>query len=182
MAEGGISEGWLGKLMEDYKKEPGGILRLQEKNSKWINDLYVKFIRMSSHLVEKSGLGVLGFITNHGYLDNPTFRGMRWKLLDDFDRIYVLDLHGNVKKKEVTPEGKLDKNVFDIQQGVAIIAAVKKMSFGSALAEFRKGDLWGERLEKYEALKELSLINPIFYFSRDSCAATLICPPRLLCT
>ena len=109
--------------MEDYKKEPGGILRLKEKNSKWINDLYVKFIRMSSHLVEKSGFGVLSFITNHGYLDNPT-RGMRWKLLDDFDRIYVLDLHGNVKK--VTPEGNLDKNVFDIQQGVAIIARLKK--------------------------------------------------------
>ncbi|MCA3552164.1 MAG: N-6 DNA methylase, partial [Rhodobacter sp.] len=105
LGEGGKSEGWLGKLMEDYKKEPGGTMRLQERNPKWLNDLYVKFIRLSSHLIEKNGEGVLGFITNHGYLDNPTFRGMRWHLLKTFDKIWVLDLHGNAKKKEVTLEG-----------------------------------------------------------------------------
>jgi len=153
LGEGGVSEGWIGSLMEDYKKEPGGEQPLNERNSKWLNDLYVKFIRMSSHLIEKNGEGVLGFITNHGYLDNPTFRGMRWHLLKTFDRIWVLDLHGNAKKKEVTPEGEPDKNVFDIQQGVAIIIAVKKKEDREALAEVIHGDLWGARVAKYQALE-----------------------------
>ena len=141
LGEGGVSEGWLGNLMDDYKKEPGGKVKLKERNPKWINDLYVKFIRMSSHLIEKNGEGVLGFITNHGYLDNPTFRGMRWHLLNTFDKIWILDLHGNAKKKEVSPDGSADKNVFDIQQGVSIIIAAKKQ--GTGLAEVKHADLWG---------------------------------------
>lgn len=157
LGEGGKSEGWLGTLMDDYKKEPGGKEKLKERNPKWLNDLYVKFIRMSSHLIEKNGEGVLGFITNHGYLDNPTFRGMRWHLLKTFDKIYILDLHGNAKKKEVTPEGKPDKNVFDIQQGVAIIIGVKKKDGGEGLAEVFHGDLWGDRKGKYAALTDGSV-------------------------
>jgi len=163
LGEGGISEGWIGSLMQDYKKEPGGEQPLNERNSKWLNDLYVKFIRMSSHLIEKNGEGVLGFITNHGYLDNPTFRGMRWHLLKTFDRIWVLDLHGNAKKKEVTPEGEPDKNVFDIQQGVASIIAVKKKEGCGALAEVMHGDLWGARVDKYEALEQTNLTAPLFF-------------------
>lgn len=146
---------WIMNLMEAYKKEPGGLERLNERNPKWINDDYVKFIRLSEHMIEKNGEGVLAFITNHGYLDNPTFRGMRWHLLNTFDKIWVLDLHGNAKKKERTPEGKPDKNVFDIQQGVAIIVAVKKRSVArkdKPLATVWHGDLWGERNDKYEAL------------------------------
>lgn len=162
LGEGGVSEGWIGRLMEDYKKEPGGVEKLKERNPKWLNDLYVKFIRMSSHLIEKNGEGVLGFITNHGYLDNPTFRGMRWHLLKTFDRIWVLDLHGNAKKKEVTPEGKPDKNVFDIQQGVAIIIGVKKRDGGDGLAEVWHGDLWGDRAGKYKALEGGGLTAPVF--------------------
>lgn len=162
LGEGGVSEGWIGNLMDDYKKEPGGKVKLKERNPKWLNDLYVKFIRLSSHLIEKNGEGVLGFITNHGYLDNPTFRGMRWHLLDTFDKIWVLDLHGNAKKKEVTPEGKPDKNVFDIQQGVSIIIAVKKKDGGKGLAEVMHGDLWGARAAKYEALERACLSTNIF--------------------
>jgi len=162
LGEGGVSEGWIGNLMDDYKKEPGGKVKLKERNPKWINDLYVKFIRLSSHLIEKNGEGVLGFITNHGYLDNPTFRGMRWHLLNTFDRIWVLDLHGNAKKKEVTPEGKPDKNVFDIQQGVSIIIAVKKKDGGKGLAEVMHGDFWGTRAAKYQALLDASLNEQIF--------------------
>ena len=162
LGEGGVSEGWIGTLMEDYKKEPGGAQKLQERNPKWLNDLYVKFIRMSSHLIEKNGEGVLGFITNHGYLDNPTFRGMRWHLLHTFDRIWVLDLHGNAKKKEVTPDGNPDKNVFDIQQGVSIIIAVKKRDGGDGLAEVMHGDLWGDRAGKYKALEGAGLTAPVF--------------------
>ncbi|MCA3447931.1 MAG: N-6 DNA methylase [Rhodobacter sp.] len=167
LGEGGKSEGWLGKLMEDYKKEPGGIERLQERNPKWLNDLYVKFIRLSSHLIEKNGEGVLGFITNHGYLDNPTFRGMRWHLLKTFDKIWVLDLHGNAKKKEVTPEGKPDKNVFDIQQGVAIIIGVRKKGGGAGLAQVLHGDLWGERAAKYEGLYAAEL-TPVTFSAIES--------------
>ncbi len=148
---------WIMGLMEAYKKEPGGKVRLDEKNSKWINDDYVKFIRFAEHMIEKNGEGILGFITNHGYLDNPTFRGMRWHLLDTFDKIYVLDLHGNAKKKEVSPDGTADKNVFDIMQGVAIIIGVKratKAGTDKPLAEVFHGELWGSRDAKYGALWE----------------------------
>lgn len=160
---------WIMGLMEAYKKEPGGKEKLKERNPKWINDDYVKFIRMSEHLIEKNGEGVLGFITNHGYLDNPTFRGMRWHLLKTFDKIYVIDLHGNAKKKEVSPDGSPDKNVFDIQQGVAIVVATKtKRAISSdrrprssevELAKVFRADFWGERSRKYQALWDGSLTS-----------------------
>ena len=117
---------WIMSLMEDYKKEPGGKEKLKERNPKWINDDYVKFIRFGSHLIEKNGEGILAFINPHGYLDNPTFRGMRWHLQKTFDKIYTIDLHGNSKKKETAPDGSADVNVFDIQQGVSINIFVKK--------------------------------------------------------
>lgn len=150
---------WIMGLMEAYKKEPGGKQRLQERNPKWINDDYVKFIRLAEHMINRDGKGegVLGFITNHGYLDNPTFRGMRWQLMDSFDSIHVLDLHGNSKKKEVCPDGSPDKNVFDIMQGVAIIVAVKhkrEAKVEKPLAQVRHGELWGSREAKGEALWE----------------------------
>ncbi len=116
---------WIMNLMEDYKKEPGGKQKLQERNPKWINDDYVKFIRYGQHFIEKNGSGILAFINPHGFLDNPTFRGMRWNLLKTFDKIYTIDLHGNSKKKEVCPDGSPDQNVFDIQQGVSINIFVK---------------------------------------------------------
>ncbi len=99
---------------------------LGEKNPKWLNDDYVKFIRFSQWRIEQTGYGVLAFVTNHGYLDNPTFRGMRQSLLKTFDEIYIVDLHGNSKKKEKSPDGSKDENVFDIQQGVAIGIFVKR--------------------------------------------------------
>jgi predicted helicase len=115
----------------------------------------VKFIRLAEHMIEQNGEGVLGFITNHGYLDNPTFRGMRWHLMQTFDRIHVLDLHGNANKKEISPDGAPDKNVFDIMQGVAIIIAVKHRRKGKApkpLGEVRHGEMWGTREGKYAQL------------------------------
>lgn len=150
----GISQNmgsWITGLIEDYKYVAGEHFG---ERKHWLHDDYVKFIRLSEHLIEKNGEGVLGFITNHGYLDNPTFRGMRWHLMQTFDKIYVLDLHGNANKKEVTPEGQTDKNVFDIQQGVAIIIAVKKRGKSKGLAEVHHGNLWGSREEKYQALSE----------------------------
>ena len=120
---------WIEKLISDYKKEPSGI-KLQEKNSKWLNDDYVKFIRYGQHFIEQNGEGILAFINNHSFLDNPTFRGMRYSLLKTFDKIYILDLHGNAKKKETAPDGSKDENVFDIQQGVSINIFVKLKSKG----------------------------------------------------
>ena len=127
---------------------------LGEKNPKWLNDDYVKFIRFAQWRIEKTGYGVLAFVTNHGYLDNPTFRGMRKSLLDSFDDLYVLDLHGNSKKKEKTPDGKPDKNVFDIQQGVAIGIFVKRQGRAARkkVPRLFHADLWGAREAKYQWL------------------------------
>ena len=89
-------------------------------------DDYVKFIRFAQERIEKTGYGILAFISNHSYLDNPVFRRMRQSLIETFDDIYILNLHGNSKKKEKNPDGSEDKNVFDIQQGVSIGIFVKE--------------------------------------------------------
>jgi len=115
---------FIGRLIKDYYQVDGQ--PLAERNPKWLQDDYVKFIRFAQWKIDQAGCGVLGFITNHSYLDNPTFRGMRQSLMNSFDHIYILDLHGNTKKREKCPDGSKDENVFDIQQGVAIILAVKK--------------------------------------------------------
>jgi len=124
---------------------------LGEKNPKWLNDDYVKFIRFAHWKIEQTGYGILAFITNHGYLDNPTFRGMRQSLMETFDDIYILDLHGNSKKKESSPDGSKDENVFDIQQGVAIGIFIKGMANKKKTATVYHADLYGVR-EVYENL------------------------------
>jgi predicted helicase len=115
---------WIGNLIEDYKLIDGK--PLGEKNPKWLQDDYVKFIRFAQWKIDQAGEGILGFITNHSYLDNPTFRGMRQSLLNSFHEIYILNLHGNTLKKEKCPNGSKDQNVFDIRQGVAIALFIKK--------------------------------------------------------
>lgn len=114
---------WISGLVRDYYQVDG--LPLDERNPKGLQDDYVKFIRFGQWRIDRTGSGILAFITNHGYLDNPTFRGMRQSLDKTFDEIYIMDLHGNSKKKEVAPDGSPDKNVFDIQQGVAVAIMVK---------------------------------------------------------
>ena len=145
---------WIRSLVRDYYFVNGQ--PLGEKNPKWLQDDYVKFIRWAQWRIEQTGSGVLGFISNHGYLDNPTFRGMRQCLIKSFDEIYVLDLHGNTKKKETTPDGGLDKNVFDIQQGVAIGIFIKK-PFSKGERKVYHADLWGSRETKYQTLSEESI-------------------------
>ncbi len=127
---------------------------LGEKNPKWLNDDYVKFIRFAQWRIEQTGYGVLAFVTNHGYLDNPTFRGMRQALMRSFDDIYILDLHGNSKKKERAPDGGKDENVFDIQQGVAIGLFVKRSRTRDGAARVCHAELYGLREAKYKALAE----------------------------
>lgn len=169
---------WIMNLMEDYKKEPGGKLKLEEKNSKWINDDYVKFIRFGQHFIEKNGEGVLAFINPHGYLENPTFRGMRWNLLNAFDKIYTIDLHGNGTKKEVSPDGSVDQNIFDILQGVSINLFIKKKQNSTTPAKVFHYDLYGKRDDKYKFLnnhtlksvpyKELKFDSPNYFFQPKS--------------
>ncbi|MDE2723082.1 MAG: N-6 DNA methylase, partial [Gemmatimonadota bacterium] len=113
-----------GELIGGYKQVDGE--PLGEKNPKWLQDDYVKFLRFAQWKIEQAGRGVVGMITNHSYLDNPTFRGMRQSLMHTFDDIYILDLHGNSLKKETAHDGSPDKNVFDIRQGVAIAFFVKR--------------------------------------------------------
>ena len=129
---------------------------LGERNPKWLNDDYVKFIRFGQYRIERTGYGILAFITNHGYLDNPTFRGMRRSLMYTFDEIYVLDLHGNTKKKEKAPDGSKDENVFDIMQGVSIGIFVKKPHRARKACTVRHADLFGPRAGKYAWLAEHS--------------------------
>jgi predicted helicase len=149
---------WIMSLMEDYKKEPGGKEKLKEQNSKFINDDYVKFIRYGQHFIEKNGSGILAFINPHGYLDNPTFRGMRWNLLKTYDKIYTIDLHGNAKKKETAPDGSADINVFDIEQGVSINFFIKTGNKKpNELGQVFHYDLYGKRELKYDFLVENSL-------------------------
>lgn len=149
---------WIMSLMDDYKKEPGGKEKLKERNPKWINDDYVKFLRYGQHFIEKNGSGVLAFINPHGFLDNPTFRGMRWNLLKTYDKIYTIDLHGNSKKKETAPDGSADTNVFDIQQGVSINIFVKTgKKKANELGKILHYDLYGKRDFKYDFLNESSL-------------------------
>jgi hypothetical protein len=123
---------------------------LGERNPKWLNDDYVKFIRYGQSRIASAGAGILGFITNHSYLDNPTFRGMRESVWTTFGRIRLIDLHGNSKKKECAPDGGPEENVFDIQQGVAIGLFCRGGS--PAAKSVRQRDLWGTRESKYEWL------------------------------
>ena len=123
---------------------------LGEKNPKWIQDDYVKFLRFAQWKIQRAGQGIVGMITNHSYLDNPTFRGMRQSLMNTFNEIYITDLHGNSLKKETCPDGSVDKNVFDIKQGVAIAIMVKKK--GAKGCKVFHRDIFGTREVKYEWL------------------------------
>ncbi len=128
---------------------------LGEKNPKWLQDDYVKFLRFAQWKIHKAGRGIVAMITNHGYLDNPTFRGMRQSLLKTFDEIYILDLHGNSLKRETAPDGGPDENVFDIRQGVAIAFFIKHGK--EAPRGLFHADLYGTREEKYKWLESHDL-------------------------
>ncbi|TAE55046.1 MAG: N-6 DNA methylase [Nostocales cyanobacterium] len=159
----------IGELLELYK----GRVRLEgEKNIQPLDDDYIKFIRFAQEQIQKTpkGYGIIGFITNHSYLNGLIHRGMREELLKYFDSLYIMDLHGNSLLKETTPDGNTDQNVFDIQQGVGILIAVREKSepdYFSDVYKSRDGvkemakvwyyDLWGSREEKYKFLESASL-------------------------
>jgi len=145
---------FIGKLIEDYKFVDGK--PLGERNPKWLQDDYVKFIRFAQWRIDRTGEGIIGFITNHGYLDNPTFRGLRQNLINSFNDIFIINLHGNARKKEKAPDGSEDNNVFDIQQGVAILLCLKQKG-NTKLAQVNYTDLWGTRENKYSRLNEMGI-------------------------
>ena len=147
---------WIEKLTADYKKE----LDEQSKNS--LSDDYVKFIRYAEHYIEKTGYGVIAMITNNSFFDGISFRQMRKHLLETFDHIYIYDLHGSAKKKETAPDGSIDKNVFDIQQGVGISIMIKNNSQKGRLAKLHHFDSYGTREGKYQQLLESSLKDIAF--------------------
>ena len=142
---------WIGNLLRDYYFVDGQ--PLGEQNPKWLQDDYVKFIRFGQWRIQQTGAGILAFITNHSYLDGPIFRGMRQQLMRAFSEVFVLDLHGNARRKEVCPDGSPDENVFDIQQGVAIVLLVRETD-GPSPAKVRHFELQGLRQGKYTALRE----------------------------
>ena len=149
---------WIMELIEDYKKEPNSKDKLNERNPKWINADYVKFIKYGQFFIEKNGEGVLAFINPHAYLDSSTYRGMRWNLLKTFDKIYIIDLHGNSNAVETSLDGSKDENVFAIKQGVAINIFVKTgEKKNGKLGRLYHTDLYGLRNEKYRFLDILSL-------------------------
>jgi len=136
---------WITDKIKDYYYINGK--PLGEKNTKWLQDDYVKFFRFAQYKMETVNEGVVGIITNHSFLDNPTFKGMRKSLMGTFNQMYFLDLHGNKKKREKTPDGKEDGNVFDIEQGVSISILLKNNNLEKKILI---SDYWGSRNEKYK--------------------------------
>ena len=173
----GISQNmgdWITGLIEDYKYVDG---KHFNERKHWLNDDYVKFLRLAESLIEKNGEGILGFITNHGFLTNPTFRGMRKHLLDTFDGVRILNLHGNAAYEMFGAQGERDKNVFDIRVGVSILIAWKtsdRAEDHQTVVEYC--ELIGSREHKNNLLSASSYhsLEPIeieprsrYYFFRD---------------
>jgi len=164
---------WIQELVKDYKKD------LNERNIQPLSDDYIKFIRYGQHFIDKNGEGILAYISNNSFIDGIIHRQMRKHLLESFDKIYILDLHGNSKKKETSPDGGKDENVFDITQGVSINIFVKKNPSNTVtpaktgvhsnqmdsrlrgndadLAEVYHLDMYGKRQTKYERLCNTTL-------------------------
>jgi predicted helicase len=142
--------------------EPGGKQKLQERNYKWLNNDYVKFIAFAEDMIRKNGSGVVSMITDNSYLESPTFRGMRWRLSKSFDKIFILNMHGNSQMKEMAPDGSKDENVFDIKQGVSILVAVRKdHSVHEQPAEVFIDDIYGKRTFKFERLQRQNSWNRV---------------------
>ena len=159
---------WIQNLIKDYKKD------LNERKIN-LDDDYIKFIRFAEHFIEKNKSGIVAMITNNSYIDGITHRQMRKHLLETFDDIYILNLHGDSRKKEKTPDGGKDENVFDIQQGVAISIFVRKSSDKKGLGKIHYSELFGKRRDKFQTLNEKDILNikwqklncsaPYYFFS-----------------
>ena len=141
---------WIQNLIKEYKKN------LNEKKIN-IDDDYIKFIRLAENFIEENKNGIVAMITNNSFIDGITHRQMRKHLLETFDDIYILNLHGSMKKKEKTPDGKKDENVFDIQQGVSINIFVRKEEMKKDLGTVYHADIYGKRVHKFKTLNEKTI-------------------------
>lgn len=153
------SNNFINTMIEDYKYINGVYFR---ERKHWLHDDYVKFIRFSESYIESGDYGIVAFINNHSYIDNTTFRCMRWHLLNSFDKLYILDLHGSTKKHAALPDGENDENVFDIQQGVSINIFVKKLRQPNSRKELGKvfhHNLYGSKESKFNWLKSNEISN-----------------------
>ena len=172
---------WTEKLLKEDIDGAQSYYKVDDKplgeKKLWLQDDYVKFLRFGQWKIHQAGFGIVGMITNHSYLDNPTFRGMRQSLMKTFNEIYILNLHGNSLKKETAPDGSKDENVFDIRQGVAIVLFIKKKD-GKGCNVYHL-DKYGLRNDKYNWLEEndfdvknYNKLNPrspwYFYIPRDT--------------
>lgn len=146
---------WIENLIFDYKKD------LKERNIQPLSDDYIKFIKYGQYYIEKNGAGVLAYISNNSFIDGLIHRQMRKNLLDTFDDIYIFDLHGNSKKKEISPDGSSDQNVFDIMQGVSINIFIKKANIKRPCKVY-SSDLFGKRKFKYEYLQKTNFSKLIW--------------------
>jgi predicted helicase len=159
---------WITKLISCYKKD------LNERNIQPLSDDYIKFIRYAEHHIEKNGSGIVAMITNNSFLDGIIHRQMRKHLLETFDEIYILDLHGNAKKKETAPDGSKDENVFDIMQGVAISIMIRRNVKKEKNGIVKFAELYGKREHKFNELneksfdiikwKKLEVVEPNYFF------------------
>lgn len=143
---------WIQNLIKVYKEGLG-----ERKIN--LDDDYIKFIRFAEHFIEKNKSGIVAMITNNSFIDGITHRQMRKHLLETFDDVYILDLHGNSKKKEKAPDGGKDENVFDIQQGVGISIFIRKVGNKTGLGEVYHSELHGKRENKFKSLNESELQN-----------------------
>ena len=162
---------WISALMrgqcplEDPRSQPG-LANYYEVDGEplgerkvWLQDDYVKFLRYCHWKIEQADRGVIGLVTNHGYLDGPSFRGLRQSLCTTFPRMRIVDLHGNQKKKECAPDGGQDENVFSISAGVAVGFFLRGVTGDARLVEHR--DLWGRADQKIMALEERCTYTPL---------------------
>ena len=148
---------WISGLVADYKAGLG-----ERKVN--LDDDYVKFIRFGQWRIDRTRSGVLAFVTNHAFLDNATFREMRRRLMMSFDRISILDLHGDTRRGEASPDRSRDVNVFDIQQGVSINLFVRHEQHSKGAVEVRFSELWGDRSDKYSALLDSSCESTVWQY------------------
>jgi len=135
---------WIEELMEDYKRT----VRAAETQIQALSDDYSKFLRLGHFNLQQAEVGILGFITNNGYLDGPLFRDMRHSMMTSFEAIRIVNLHGDSRKQFTPPDGMADENVFDIQQGVAI-SIFWSTQQSSTVSEVRYSEMWGSREERY---------------------------------
>jgi len=155
---------YIQNLIKDYKKD------LNERKIN-LDDDYIKFIRFAEDMISKNGEGIIAMITNNSYIDGITHRQMRKHLLQTFDKIYVLDLHGSSVKLETAPDGSKDENVFDIQQGVSIVLMVKKSSEQNKLGQVFHAEIFGKRNDKFSILNDnkpnfqnIDALSPNYFF------------------